>query len=204
MRFLLFLVLGLSSLYAGQFDTVKITPTLSYAHVYHKGKAIKIHRIQDTEHKLTGEYAKLYRPLKYIQPLSMNKAIETIAELELLTFMQEKGNSKKGLVIDVREKSAYQEESIPSAVNIPFAITENPMKMKKVLKVLGAKLSADGSWDMSNVMDIAVYSNGLWCESSANFINAFLNLGYPTNKILYYRGGMQMWKILGFTTVINK
>jgi rhodanese-related sulfurtransferase len=53
--------------------------------------------------------------------------------------MQEKGNSKKGLVIDVREKSAYQEESIPSAVNIPFAITENPMKMKKSAQSFGGE-----------------------------------------------------------------
>ena len=40
-------------LVAGQYDTVKITPDMSYLYVYHKGKAVKIHRIQDTKNKLT-------------------------------------------------------------------------------------------------------------------------------------------------------
>ncbi len=30
-----------------------------------------------------------------------------------------------------------------------------------------------------------------------------MELGYPPEKLLYYRGGFQMWKILGFTTVTN-
>jgi hypothetical protein len=34
-------------------------------------------------------------------------------------------------------------------------------------------------------------------------INILLEHGYPADKIFYYRGGFQMWKILGFTTVKN-
>ena len=43
---------------AGKYDKVKITPEMAYIYVYHKGKAVKVHRIQDTKHKLTGEYAR--------------------------------------------------------------------------------------------------------------------------------------------------
>ena len=103
----------------------------------------------------------------------------------------------------MRSKKAYQKESIPSAVNIPAKIKDNKAKVEKILKVLGAKRLADGSLDTSKVMEVAFYCNGLWCDQSSEFIKAFLALGYPADKMLYYRGGFQMWKILGFTTVTN-
>ena len=201
-KILLALVLT-ASVFSGQFDKVKITPNMSYIYVYHKGKAVKVHRIQDTKHKLTGEYARQYRPNKDIQPIKMHENIQTIGEVELLHFMRDKGNDKKGLVIDVRAKSAYKKESIPSAVNIPASTKDDKVKMEKILKVLGAKRTENGSLDTSRAMDIAVYCHGLWCEKAPEFIHTFLKMGYPEEKILYYRGGFQMWKILGFTSVTN-
>lgn len=189
---------------AGKYDKVKITPDMPYIYVYHKGKAVKVHRIQNTKHKLTGEYAKIYRPGKDIQPIKIHKGIQTIGEVELLQFMSNKGNKKKGLLIDLRTKKVYKKESIPSAVNIPYATKDNKVKIKKILKILGAKRNSDGSLDTSKALDIAFYCDGLWSEKAPEFIKTFLDLGYPAEKILYYRGGMQMWKILGFTTVTNK
>jgi len=188
---------------AGQYDKVKITPDMAYIYVYHKGKAVKVHRIQDTKHKITGEYAKIYRPGKDIQPIKMHKDVQTIGEVELLQFMTKKVNKKKGLLVDLRTKAAYKKESIPSAVNIPARVKDNPVKIEKILKVLGAKRNADGTLDTSKVLEVAFYCNGLWCDKSSDFIKTFLDLGYPADKIRYYRGGMQMWKILGFTTVTN-
>jgi len=57
MKKLLILMLILMSANAKSYNKVKITPDISYIYVYHKGKAVKIHRIQDTKNKLTGEYA---------------------------------------------------------------------------------------------------------------------------------------------------
>jgi len=201
-KFILALALSISA-FSGQFDKVKITPEMSYIYVYHKGKAVKVHRIQDTKHKLTGEYAKQYRPNQDIQPIKMHKNIQTIGEVELLHFMKDKSNDKKGLIIDVRTKKDYKKESIPSAVNIPSSTKDDTVKMEKILKVLGAKRAKNGSLDTSNAMDIAVYCHGLWCEKAPEFIKTVLEMGYPAEKILYYRGGFQMWKILGFTTVTN-
>jgi len=31
-----------------------------------------------------------------------------------------------------------------------------------------------------------------------------VKIGYPKSKILYYRGGMQYWQILGLTTTLPK
>jgi len=189
---------------AGKYDKVKITPDMAYIYVYHKGKAVKVHRIQDTKHKLTGEYAMTFRPGKDIQPIKMNQNIQTIGEVELLQFMQNRVNKKKGILVDVRAKSDYRKESIPSAVNIPARVKDNPAKLEKILKVLGAKRKADGSLETSHVLDIAFYCHGLWCSKSSEFIDKLLEVGYPADKILYYRGGFQMWKILGFTTVTNQ
>jgi hypothetical protein len=169
MRIIALLLIVMVSSYAGQFDKVKITPEISYMYVYHKGKAVKVHRIQNTKNKITGEYAKIYRPGQDIQPIKMHKDIQTIGEVELLHFMKKKVNKKKGLLVDLRPKKVYKEESIPSAVNIPFKTKNNKTKLHK----------------------------------SSEFIKTFLELGYPADKILYYRGGIQMWKILGFTTVSN-
>jgi len=203
MRVLALLFIYVVSSYAGQFDKVKITPEISYIYVYHKGKAVKVHRIQNTKNKLTGEYARTYRPNQDIQPIKMHKDVLTIGEVELLHFMKDKVNKKKGILIDLRSKKAYKNESIPSAVNIPYKTKNNKEKVEKILKVLGAKRLPDGSLDAKKVITAAFYCNGLWCKKSSEFIKTFLELGYPAEKILYYRGGFQMWKILGFTTVTN-
>lgn len=204
MKILTLLLTLTMAIAAGQYDKVKITPDIAYIYVYHKGKAVKVHRIQDTKHKITGEYAKVYRPGTEIQPIKMHKDVQTIGEVELLKFMTDKVNKKKGLLVDLRTKADYKKESIPSAVNIPARVKDDPVKVEKILKVLGAKRNADGTLDTSSVLEVAFYDDGLWSAKSSEFIQKFLDLGYPENKIYYYRGGIQMWKILGFTTVANQ
>jgi rhodanese-related sulfurtransferase len=203
MKIVFSLLAMMAVLYAGQYDKVKITPTISYVYVYHKGKAVKVHRIQDTKNKLTGEYAKVYRPGKYIQPITMDKDIPTIGEIEVIDFMRNKVNKKKGLIIDVRNRDQYAQESIPSAVNIPFKVANHEAAMSKIFRSLGMRKKPDGSWDGSKAMELVVYCNGLWCKKSSDFIRKLVEMGYPKEKIKYYRGGFQMWKILGFTTVKN-
>jgi len=195
--------LSLSVVYAGNYDKVKITPDISYLYVYHRGKAVKVHRIQDTEHMLTGEYAKTYRPNQYIQPAKLMEGIQTVGEVEVINFMKEKINRKKGLIIDVRERKKYKAESIPSAVNIPVEIRNKPQAMQKIFNSLGMKKKEDGSWSTHKAMELIVYCDGLWCKKSPEMIRALVAQGYPKEKILYYRGGFQMWKILGLTTVKN-
>lgn len=199
----LFIIL-FNFIYATEYGKVQITPDLTHLYVYHKGKAVKVHRIQNIHHKLTGEYAKVYRPKKYIQPIKIAENIKTIGEIELLDFMQKKVNRRMGIVIDIRSKKEYKRESIPSAVNIPFKTSKNSIKMEKIFKIFGIKKRADGTLDTHKALDIVFYCNGLWCSKSPRFIKVFLEMGYPAKKIFYYRGGFQMWKILGFTTVINK
>ena len=203
MKIIIAVSILVAGLYAGQYDKVKIAPDISYIYVYHKGKAVKVHRIQDTKNKLTGEYAKIYRPGQYIQPVKINDRIKTIGEIEVIDFMQKKVNKKRGLIIDVRSRQSYADEAIPSAVNIPLSVIDSQEAAEKIFHALGMKKKSDGSWDSSHAMDLIVYCHGLWCRKSVDFINRLVLFGYPAKKIQYYRGGFQMWKILGFTTVQN-
>ena len=203
MKYVVIICILITYVWAGQYDKVKITPTLSYMYVYHKVKAVKIHRIQDTAHKLTGEYAKQYRPNTEIQPIKMMQGIKTIGEIELLQFLQEKVNTKKGILIDVRTKKDYEAATIPSAVNIPYKTTQDREKMENIIHIFGLNRLESSEVDSSRAVDIAVFCHGLWCSKAPRFIQTLVALGYPKDKIFYYRGGMQMWKILGFTTVGN-
>ena len=191
------------AVYAKPETKVKISPSIAYIYVYHKGKAVKIERIQDMQHKLTGEYAKTYRPGQYIQPIKLKSPVETIGEIEVIDFMRNRVNKKTGLIIDVRNQSSFKKEAIPSAVNIPVDIADYHETMLKIFHSLGMKRKANGKWDGTDAMELLIYSDGMWCKKSPEFIEKIVALGYPTDKIKYYRGGFQMWKILGLTTVKN-
>ncbi len=42
----------------------------------------------------------------------------------------------------------------------------------------------------------------MWCGQSPRAVKGLLALGFPPEKILYYRGGMQAWQSLGLTVVV--
>ena len=46
-----------------------------------------------------------------------------------------------------------------------------------------------------------MFCNGIWCAQSKRAIKELLSMGYPKEKLLWYRGGLQDWKIVGFTTI---
>jgi len=56
-------------------------------------------------------------------------------------------------------------------------------------------------WDFTDAKILVIYCNGLWCGKSPRMIRKLIKLGYPAQKIKYYRGGMQAWKSVGLTTV---
>jgi rhodanese-related sulfurtransferase len=60
------------------------------------------------------------------------------------------------------------------------------------------------TWDFSEARQLLLWCNGPWCGQSPRAIKALLGHGFPAEKVSYYRGGMQMWKVLGLTVVIPK
>jgi len=201
-------LLASSLLFSSENTIVKITEDTPYININDSGVNVKITRIQDTANKLTDDFAKTSRvcPPHCIPPIKIEDGIKTIGELELIDFIKNEVYKKKGILVDTRLKEFYELETIPGAINIPFTIVQ--VKSKKIIdslfKALGATVKADGSYDFTNAKDLAIFCSGLWCTTAVDVAKRLADNGYPKKKILWYRGGLQGWKLLGLTTVVHK
>ena len=151
---------------------------------------LEIRRIQDQDHEITGEYAKTSRacPPFCIQPISPAEGVTTIGEVELIEMLKDPA----ALVVDSRTVDWFQGGSIPGAISLPY--TEVVDRLNR----LGCEPDFDG-WDCANARPVALFCNGLWCGQSPTAIRAMIAAGYPAERIFYYRGGMQSWRVLGLT-----
>jgi len=187
---------------------VKITKKIPYIYVNHKGNKIKVMRIQDTDHLLLDDFSKTSRPCPpfCIHPISIDPRIKTVATVEVVEFMRDKVNKNRGYLIDARLPKLYELETIPSSLNVPFTLLENGDKKvaRKLFELFGMRVDKNGKWDFSDAKELVVYCNGVWCDQSPRLIRKLLEYGYPAEKIYYYRNGMQGWKLLGLTTVVEK
>jgi len=209
MKKLLLLTLLLSPLFSNPDNIlIKINKDISSIMVKDLGHDITIKRVQDPRHHLTDDFTKTSRscPPFCIQSTKIDPSVETIAELELLDFMQKKIAKEKGILIDARLNSWFELETIPSAINLPFPVivNSNKEKIERIFKLLGMKVEADGSWNFKNAKILTIFDNGVWCAQASHLVSAIIKNHYPTSKIFYYRSGLQGWKLLGLTTVIRK
>jgi rhodanese-related sulfurtransferase len=118
--------------------------------------------------------------------------------------MQTAVKEGSGLLIDSRMPQWYRNGTIPGAVNVPFTLVKNSATnpyLPKILQLLGAE-KVNGTWNFDNAMVLTLFCNGPWCDQSPREIKDLLAAGYPANKLKYYRGGMQVWQLLGLTTVV--
>ena len=210
---------------------VKLTDYLAYIDVEHDGDRVRVERIQDEGHILDDGFAKTSRkcPPFCIQPMKVAPGVTTVGEAEIFRFMERELASGSGLIVDARTPSWYKKGTIPGSINIPFtefvAGVDAPETIK-VLETLGAvrrdeagwlsrsiekllaRLGLFGAdqktdkWDFTNAKKVVFWCNGPWCGQSPRAIKGLLEYGFPPEKIAYYRGGMQMWKVLGLTVVV--
>ena len=200
---LLFLMVPLPPVMAAD---VNLTESVPYLDVEHEGRMVRIERIQDSTNKLGNSFAKTSRPCPpfCIHPMRAAIGVETVGELELLDFLVSKVRQNRGLLIDARLPEWYQKGTIPGAVNIPWTILasgpDNP-HTARILRALDAE-DVNGEWDFRDALDLLLFCNGPWCDQSPRAIKNLLSLGYPPQKLQYYRGGMQLWQLMGLTTVL--
>jgi rhodanese-related sulfurtransferase len=215
---------------AGAID-VKLTDYLAYLEVDHGGERVRIQRIQDQNNVLTDGFAKTSRkcPPFCIQPMKVAPGVTTVGEAEIFRFMDRQYAAGNGMIVDARTPSWYKKGTIPGSVNIPFTRFEGGMddietievleqiggvqrsnvgwvtrsfeKLMSALGLFGADMKTE-SWDFSNARELVFWCNGPWCGQSPRAIKGLLDKGFPAEKISYYRGGMQMWKVLGLTVVV--
>jgi rhodanese-related sulfurtransferase len=49
--------------------------------------------------------------------------------------------------------------------------------------------------------ELLIFCNGAWCKQSVIAIQSLIKLGYPEEKLYWYRGGLQAWQSLGLTVI---
>lgn len=198
-----------------------------FIHVEHDGASIRVQRVQDPDFELKGYYAKTARkcPPFCIHAMHVAPGVVTIGEVELFTFLETQQRDGSGVLIDARIRAWYKKGTIPGAVNYPFtlftkapgdpvwndvlpAFSVMPAKesglIEQALERIGladAKMQT-GKWDFTQAKDLVLFCNGPACDQSPRAIQGLLEVGYPREKLFYYRGGMQLWELWGLTAVI--
>lgn len=211
-------------------DFVPLTKDKPYLYVIHEGRSIRVQRIQDPEYELKGYFAKTARkcPPFCIQPITPEPGVRVIGEVELFDFMETELRDGTGMLIDARTPSWHQKGTIPGSVNIPFTVLSKTLddpEMIDALERFGArkrtgkpgfvanlsrKLGWNDTpyvtekWDFTNAKHLVLWCNGPACGQSPRAIRGLVAVGYPKDRIWYYRGGMQMWQLWGLTTVVPK
>ncbi|MGD9787347.1 MAG: rhodanese-like domain-containing protein [Sulfuricellaceae bacterium] len=187
---------------------VGITAAMSSMDVMHNGQKVTIMRNQDQNATVNPAFAKTSRkcPPFCIQPISLAPGVETIGEVEMIHYLKKVSDGDKTLmVIDSRTPDWVEKGMIPGAVNIPYTdldTKQNQLKAEEILeKQFGVKILDIGKYDFKKAKTLVMYCNGMWCGQSPTNIKFLLSIGYPADKIKWYRGGMQDWEILGLTTV---
>jgi len=196
-----FLVMVFFGAVSATAQDVRITEDVLRQDFTLNGEPIVIERIQDTTHQLSGNFTKTSRPCPpfCIHPISAGAGVRTVGELEVMDFLKSDVANGKGLLLDSRLPQMFDKGSIPGAVNVPFSTLDpkNPFR-DEILKALGAQPVGE-NWDYSNAMTLALFCNGPWCDQSPRAIRFLTGAGYPSEKLMYYRGGMQVWMLLGLT-----
>lgn len=144
-----------------------------------------------------------------IQPMRIREGIVTVGEIEVLEFIQNKVNvnPSKYIVVDARKRDWFEQMTIPSAVNIPFDEIEYdeaiPEDFERVQTLLGFHKVGE-KYDFSHAKTALLFCNGPWCAQSSLAIEKLLKIGYPKEKLLWYRGGLQDWLAVGLSVISLK
>ena len=172
---------------------VFITHDMPSAIVDTENGPVEISRIQDTENELWGEWSRTSRPCPpfCIQPIQAVEGTNLIGELEMIEALQD----PETVVIDSRVRSNYQAGTIPGALNVPYT------EITDYLETLGCAPDFEG-YDCDQAKPVALFCNGPWCGQSPSAARFMIAAGYPAELISLYRGGMQVWRMLGLTVIL--
>ncbi|MCK5814101.1 MAG: rhodanese-like domain-containing protein [Cocleimonas sp.] len=206
-----------------QHRPVAITRELTSVVIKHDGKPFEISRTKDNDAVIPPMYAKTSRPCPpfCIQPMVIEPGVVNIGELEFIDYLVQKSEGDESLaIIDSRTADWALASTIPGTTNVPWISLSREVGVTatKLISVLEQKFDVkitdkerieeyfdadkvDQILDFSNAKTLILFCNGTWCEQSAIQIRSLLHFGYPVEKIIYYRDGMQGWVGLGFPTV---
>ncbi|RXJ67687.1 sulfurtransferase [Halarcobacter ebronensis] len=140
-----------------------------------------------------------------IQPLVLIEGVTTVAELEVLDFIENKVKKEplKYILVDSRKRDWFDKGTIPSSTNIPYdelTFDEDFLEeFHRAFKLLGVEIIDKGKYDFSKAKTALLFCNGSWCAQSPRAIKELVKIGYPKDKILWYRGGIAAWAGVSLT-----
>lgn len=183
---------------------VAISPGVKSVDITLNGESFTIMRNQSKDSKISSLYDTTFRGTP--QPISLGAGIETLGEIEFIEYMKKAQNDKSIAIIDSRKPGWFAKLRIPGAVNVPFTnFNEKDTAIEMMEDEMGVVEKEDGTLDFTNAKTLVLYCNGYWCGQTPGMVKnaeyALLKMGYPAEKIKYYRGGMQAWTSLGFTVI---
>ncbi|MDM8564207.1 rhodanese-like domain-containing protein [Candidatus Halobeggiatoa sp. HSG11] len=186
---------------AGMKLGVGITENLQSISIIHNDRKVIVRRNQNVNNLINPEFAKTSRPCPpfCIKPITIAEGVETVIELNVLDYLQDDNS----VIIDSRTVAWVSKGSIPGAINLPWDIFNNTQSdvFKKLLEVQFNVTVNEDKYYFDAAKTLVLFCNGPWCNQSPTSIKALLQLGYPPEKLKWYRGGMQSWESLGLTTV---
>jgi len=176
-------------------NTINISEKISSVEVLHDNQPIVIERIPVKDNNSCPPFC--------IEPMKIN-GVTTVAELETLEFIKDLKAKKAQLLIDVRENIVYKKSTIPGSINLPLSMLyDNSPYKEEVLKLFGAKKSSVKStkikWYFKHPQELLIFGQSATTNEASRAIKMLLKFGYPSSKILYYRGGVESWEALGLT-----
>ena len=188
---------------------MNITADLASVDVMHHGRQITILRNQNLTNVVNPDFAKTSRkcPPFRIQPSELAPGVKTIAELEVLHFLQQTiAGDASSLVIDSRTPDWVEKGTIPGSVNIPWDKLDigksEPTVVQDILEKLLSVQRQGSFWNFDAAKTLVMFCNGAWCGQSPTTIKGLLKIRYPAHNIFWYRGGIQDWENLGLTTAL--
>ena len=137
-------------------------------------------------------------------PMTLDDELETYGELEVLASLKDMQKHSTTVLIDARKEPWFKYRTIPGAVNMPFYYFKEredyEFQFEYALRYLGVKIVEDKPYDFTSAKILVIFCNGPWCSQSPTMIYALREVGYPAEKLKWYRGGMQDWLSAGMTT----
>ncbi len=135
-----------------------------------------------------------------ISPIKID-GIETYGELEVIDFIKKAQEDDSMLLVDARLAPWYQKKTIPTAINLPFKSFDPKSQDFEIVMDAAGVTYENGVYDFSSAKTMLLFCNGAWCPQSTWAIENLLKIGYPKEKLLWYRGGMYGWTMLNLTTI---
>ncbi len=175
---------------------IAITPHLNSISLVHENRSVTIERKSSPLQKSCPPFC--------IEPMKI-EGVETVGELEVLMFIDRLKERGAQLLVDVRKNRLYRKETIPGAINLPSEMLEDRSKYKEeILKLLGGEIINKEStigWSFRHAQRLLIFGESAGSSEASRVIKKLLKLGYPSAKLLFYRGGISSWKALGLTTI---